>query len=94
MIGAACRVDPQSLFHLTGQLILVIGPGQFDGLAGHRHGLRILAGLGVGLFTDLDDIRRRWKTDRVFTPDPTESYTAALRSQWEKAIRCTRDFGS
>ncbi|MDP6671996.1 MAG: glycerol kinase GlpK [Arenicellales bacterium] len=57
-------------------------------------GAACLAGLGAGLFTDLDDIRKRWKTDKVFTADPSQSYTASLRSQWDEAVRCTRSFGS
>ena len=68
----------------------IVRPTQLETTA---MGAACLAGLGAGIFSDLDDVRNRWKTERVFSPTENESYTRTLRARWEKAVQCTRSFG-
>jgi len=44
-----------------------------------------LAGLGVGLFEDVDAIRRAWKEDRRFAPGNADD-AARLRTKWNSAV--------
>jgi glycerol kinase len=50
-------------------------------------GAAFLAGLGVGFWKDVEQIRKLWKEDRTFTPDAGDHYTAGLLSGWEKALK-------
>ena len=53
-------------------------------------GAAYLAGLAVGFWTDLDDIRANWAVDRSFTPEINEECRQARINGWHKAIACTR----
>jgi glycerol kinase len=44
------------------------------------------AGLGAGIWTDLQDIEKSWKEDRSFTPVYTESQRKAALEGWKTAI--------
>ena len=51
-------------------------------------GAAYLAGLAVGYWKSLDDIRDNWAIDRVFTPDMDENERHDLLHGWNKAVRC------
>jgi glycerol kinase len=51
-------------------------------------GAAALAGLGVGLWRDLDDLSSRWHRDRRFEPDGDPAAKAELRARWNEAIAC------
>ncbi len=53
-------------------------------------GAAYLAGLAVGFWTDLDDIRANWAVDRSFTPGITEDARQERICGWHRAIACTR----
>ena len=53
-------------------------------------GAAYLAGLGVGYWKDLDDIRKNWAVDREFDPAISEEETAAKVKGWKKAVACAR----
>jgi glycerol kinase len=49
-------------------------------------GAAYLAGLAVGYWDDLDDVRRNWALDRAFTPSMEERRRQALISGWQRAV--------
>jgi glycerol kinase len=53
-------------------------------------GAAYLAGLAVGIWKDLDELRFRWKCDTVFTPRMTAGEREALLSGWHKAVGRSR----
>ena len=52
-------------------------------------GAAYLAGLACGVYASLDDIARRWRRDRRFTPAIDEETRAALYRGWQDAVRRT-----
>ncbi len=44
------------------------------------------AGLGAGIWTDLQDIEKSWKEDRSFTPTFSESQREAALKCWKTAV--------
>ncbi|MEL9991322.1 MAG: glycerol kinase GlpK [Thermoproteus sp.] len=50
-------------------------------------GAGYLAGLAVGLWRDLNDVRRNWKLERVFTPKMDEKTRERLYSGWKAAVK-------
>ena len=52
-------------------------------------GAAYLAGLAVGYWTDLEDIRKNWSVDRTFTPTLAESQRQKRLAGWKKAVACT-----
>ena len=52
-------------------------------------GAAYLAGLAVGTWKDLDEIRSLWKSDRKFTPELNKSDVKKMRSHWNKAVNLT-----
>lgn len=52
-------------------------------------GAALLAGLAVGFWNGYDDIKNRWKTDRVFNPDKSVDNRDLLK-YWDKALERTR----
>lgn len=46
-----------------------------------------LAGIGVGLWKDVEEIRAIWKKDRQFNPQMSNSEVKKRRFSWEKAVR-------
>ena len=52
-------------------------------------GAALLAGLAVGCFGSLNELRLIWKSDRVFTPEISAESRAALKDGWSRAISRT-----
>lgn len=53
-------------------------------------GAAYLAGLAVGFWKDLEDIRANWAVDRSFTPEIDTAQRQQRIDGWHKAIGCTR----
>jgi glycerol kinase len=51
-------------------------------------GAAYLAGLAVGYWSSLDDIRTNWAIDKVFAPDMEEDERAKKLKGWHKAVKC------
>ena len=49
-------------------------------------GAAFLAGLAVGVWRDLDDVRRSWTLDRRFEPQTDEASAAAALRGWTRAV--------
>jgi len=49
-------------------------------------GAAYLAGVQLGLFASLDDIRNHWQRDAIFTPDLSSTERDKLLHGWKKAI--------
>ena len=52
-------------------------------------GAAFLAGLAVGFFKDMDEIRAIWETDRVFEPAMEEERRQAALDGWKQAVAAT-----
>lgn len=50
-------------------------------------GAAFLAGLAVGLWKDIREIRSSWIEDRTFTPKISAKQRSALQKKWEVAVR-------
>ena len=48
-----------------------------------------LAGLAVGYWSDIEEIRRQWSVERAFTPAASPEKVAALKAGWADAVRRT-----
>lgn len=53
-------------------------------------GAAYLAGLAVGYWKDLEDIRKNWAVDREFLPRISEAETAEKVKGWKKAVACAK----
>ena len=53
-------------------------------------GAAYLAGLAVGYWSGLEDIRRNWSVDREFAPGISEGERQSRLRGWEKAVRCSK----
>jgi glycerol kinase len=51
-------------------------------------GAAYLAGLAVGYWANLDEIRKNWAVDRSFIPQITEDDRAKRLKGWQKAVAC------
>ena len=51
-------------------------------------GAAYLAGLAVGYWANLDEIRKNWAVDRNFIPQITEDDRAKRLKGWQKAVAC------
>jgi len=51
-------------------------------------GAAYLAGLAVGYWDSLEDIKNNWAINRVFTPKMSEEKRNALLKGWTKAVNC------
>jgi glycerol kinase len=49
-------------------------------------GAGLLAGLGVGLYNDLDEIRNRWSEERLFTPSMQTAERDAHLARWRQGL--------
>ena len=47
-----------------------------------------LAGLAVGYWDGLEEIRRNWGVDRIFQPELSEEARITRLKGWQKAVRC------
>ncbi|HWR99509.1 MAG TPA: hypothetical protein VN249_02780, partial [Prolixibacteraceae bacterium] len=50
-------------------------------------GAAYLAGLAVGYWTDINDLRQQWKLDRTFSPGIPEGETTVLIKGWHRAVK-------
>ena len=55
-------------------------------------GAAYLAGLGVGLWQNRDEIKSLWQRDTVFTPAMEEAKRQQLLDKWHKAVSRSRDW--
>jgi glycerol kinase len=55
-------------------------------------GAAYLAGLAVGYWDDLDDVRRNWDIERTFEPAMDEGLAKHMRSRWAEALSRARDW--
>ena len=53
-------------------------------------GAAYLAGLAVGFWKDLDDIRANWAVDRSFLSEIDDAQRQERITGWQKAVACTR----
>ena len=53
-------------------------------------GASYLAGLAVGFWKDMDDIKRHWSMEREFVPGRDDGWRQAEISGWNKAVNATR----
>ena len=51
-------------------------------------GAAYLAGLAVGYWSGIDDIRQNWVIDRIFEPEISEEERASRIKGWNKAVKC------
>lgn len=49
-------------------------------------GAAFLAGLAVGVFADKDEIKKKWKVERTFTPEIGSSKRNKLLEGWQQAV--------
>ncbi len=53
-------------------------------------GAAYLAGLAVGFWKGIDDIRQQWQPDKVFIPDMPEEDRQLMLSGWNRAVRAAK----
>ena len=53
-------------------------------------GAAYLAGLAVGYWKDLEDIRKNWAVDREFAPQISKNETVEKVKGWKKAVACAK----
>ena len=51
-------------------------------------GAAYLAGIAVGYWKDLEDVRRNWALSNTFHPDMAEEKREKLLSGWKRAVKC------
>ena len=52
-------------------------------------GAAYLAGLAVGYWEGLEDVRQNWAVDRVFHPEMPAERSTALLNGWRRAVACS-----
>jgi glycerol kinase len=52
-------------------------------------GAALLAGLGAGVWQNLDDIAAKWSADSHFSPSLSNDESSALMAEWHDAVRRT-----
>lgn len=52
-------------------------------------GAALMAGLGVGLYSDLQEVKEKWRLDEVFTPRLSKKKRDERLTRWQKAVRMT-----
>lgn len=55
-------------------------------------GAAYMAGLALGYWSGLDDVRKNWKKRREFRPEMNETARARLLAGWDKAVDTARKF--
>jgi len=53
-------------------------------------GAAYLAGLAVGYWKDVDEIRKQWQEDRKFSPEMEDAKVAELTRGWKRAIKAAQ----
>ena len=57
-------------------------------------GAAYLAGLAVGFWKDVDDIRQQWQAERVFTPDNNEEKAQKQLAGWKRAVTAAQSWAA
>jgi glycerol kinase len=55
-------------------------------------GVAFAAGLAIGIFRDLDDLRSRWGESRRWLPDMNDDVRQQMLRQWTKAVSRSLDW--
>jgi glycerol kinase len=55
-------------------------------------GAAYLAGLAVGYWSDLDEVKKNWRKRREFRPSMNAEARARLMTGWDKAVAAARSF--
>jgi glycerol kinase len=55
-------------------------------------GAAYLAGLAVGFWKDIEELRLKWEVDHVFEPVVNEANRAEKIHGWERAIKATNNW--
>jgi glycerol kinase len=55
-------------------------------------GAAYLAGLAVGYWHSIDNIRKNWAIDRTFSPAIDDSLRVKRIKGWNKAVKCAFDW--
>ena len=55
-------------------------------------GAAFLAGLAVGYWKNLDEVKASWQVDRKFSPMMDADLAAHRRRRWSEALRRSRDW--
>ncbi|MEN9670049.1 MAG: hypothetical protein RL018_326 [Pseudomonadota bacterium] len=82
--GGACTNDMLMQFQADLLGIPVLRPAVTETTA---LGAAYLAGLAVGIYSDLESISKLWRCERRFLPTMTRPRAAELMTQWEHAVR-------
>ncbi len=82
--GGACSNDMLMQFQADLLGIPVLRPAVTETTA---LGAAYLAGLAVGVYSDLESISKLWRCERRFLPTMTRARAAELMTQWEHAVR-------
>lgn len=53
-------------------------------------GAAYLAGLAVGYWKDLDEVKEQWQIDRTFTPQMEQEKVDEKLHYWKKAVKCAQ----
>ena len=59
-------------------------------LPGNALGAALMAGLGVGLYSSLEDIRKVWQKDLTFMPAMDEAVRRSNIEGWHRAVERSR----
>ena len=82
--GGAAKSDFLMQFQADVLGVKVIRPVVFETTS---LGAAYLAGLAVGFWKDLDEVRRNWKMEREFTPKMDPATREKLYSGWKAAVK-------
>ena len=52
-------------------------------------GAAYLAGIAVGFWDGIEDVKRQWQAERVFSPSASEAAVSAAKAGWADAIQRT-----
>lgn len=55
-------------------------------------GAAYLAGLAVGFWKDIDEVKSQWQIDRTFTPVKPEEEVNQMLYYWKKAVKCAQNW--
>jgi glycerol kinase len=55
-------------------------------------GAAYLAGLAVGYWKDVDELREQWSIDRVFKPQMSQENAETLLTDWQRAVGRSMDW--
>ncbi|MEN9697483.1 MAG: glycerol kinase GlpK [Bacteroidota bacterium] len=55
-------------------------------------GAAYLAGLAVGFWKDIDELKAKWKVDQIFKPQMQKEQTLQKIKGWERAIKATNNW--